>query len=82
MQVMNWLSAYVIFPEFSTYVYMIPDAYRQYPDISNRFVTRNAIGADLLSGWLRTAFIYTGMTDYPTPSNFLNPMPAYPVKQV
>lgn len=56
-----------------------PHAYRQYPDISNQFLSRNAIG---LSGWLSTAFIYTGMTDYPTPSNFLNPMPAYPVKQV
>ncbi|KAK1396322.1 Transmembrane protein 256 [Heracleum sosnowskyi] len=45
-------------------------------------ICKNAIGANLLSNWLSTAFIYTGMTDYPTPSNFLNPMPAYPVKQM
>ncbi|XP_074370677.1 uncharacterized protein LOC141711877 [Apium graveolens] len=45
-------------------------------------ICKNAISANLLSNWLSTAFIYTGMTDYPTPSNFLNPMPAYPVKQM
>ncbi|KAL5545779.1 hypothetical protein UlMin_005466 [Ulmus minor] len=35
-----------------------------------------------LESWLQTAFIYTAMTDYPTPSNFLNPLPAYPIKQM
>ncbi|XP_024019690.1 lysosomal Pro-X carboxypeptidase [Morus notabilis] len=38
--------------------------------------------ADYLENWLSTAYIYTSMTDYPTPSNFLNPLPAYPIKQM
>ncbi|GMN39488.1 hypothetical protein TIFTF001_008734 [Ficus carica] len=39
-------------------------------------------GGTYLENWLSTAYIYTSMTDYPTPSNFLNPLPAYPVKQM
>ncbi|CAN1277489.1 Lysosomal Pro-X carboxypeptidase [Linum perenne] len=35
-----------------------------------------------LSGWLGTAWVYTAMTDYPTASNFLAPMPAYPVREM
>lgn len=42
---------------------------------------RNA-DVSFLESWLHTALTYTAMTDYPTPSNFLNPLPAYPVKQV
>ncbi|KAK9734298.1 hypothetical protein RND81_04G129500 [Saponaria officinalis] len=38
--------------------------------------------ADDLASWLDTAYTYTSMTDYPTPSNFMNPLPAYPVKQM
>ncbi|XP_021289471.1 lysosomal Pro-X carboxypeptidase-like [Herrania umbratica] len=45
-------------------------------------ICKNYIDADALESWLTTAFIYTAMTDYPTPTNFLNPLPAYPVKQM
>lgn len=45
-------------------------------------ICENDISADLLESWLSTAYIYTAMTDYPTPSNFLSPMPAYPIKQM
>ncbi|GAB4833334.1 hypothetical protein Ancab_031578 [Ancistrocladus abbreviatus] len=37
---------------------------------------------DSLTSWLYSAYAYTAMTDYPTPANFLNPMPAYPVKEM
>ncbi|XP_004494225.1 uncharacterized protein [Cicer arietinum] len=49
---------------------------------SFRICNNNDIGAGALEGWLQTAWIYTAMTDYPTPSNFLSPMPAYPVKKM
>ncbi|CAI9097663.1 OLC1v1034132C3 [Oldenlandia corymbosa var. corymbosa] len=45
-------------------------------------ICENSMDVDSLEGWLSEAYIYTAMTDYPTPSNFLQPMPAYPVKQM
>uniref|UniRef100_A0A2N9H7T8 Lysosomal Pro-X carboxypeptidase n=1 Tax=Fagus sylvatica TaxID=28930 RepID=A0A2N9H7T8_FAGSY len=32
--------------------------------------------------WLWSAFTYTAMVNYPMKANFLNPLPAYPVKQM
>ncbi|KAJ4705326.1 lysosomal Pro-X carboxypeptidase [Melia azedarach] len=46
------------------------------------FKTCKNSSVDGLEGWLFTAYVYTAMTDYPTPSNFLNPLPAYPIKQM
>ncbi|WOL00855.1 lysosomal Pro-X carboxypeptidase-like [Canna indica] len=37
---------------------------------------------DDLESWIETAFVYGAMTDYPTASNFLTHLPAYPVKQM
>ncbi|XP_059428304.1 uncharacterized protein LOC132162074 isoform X2 [Corylus avellana] len=45
-------------------------------------ICKNYIDAGYLETWLYTAYVYTAMTDYPTPSNFLNPLPAYPVIQM
>ncbi|KAI3823353.1 hypothetical protein L1987_04788 [Smallanthus sonchifolius] len=45
-------------------------------------ICKNYISGRYLEGWISTAFVYTAMTDYPTPSNFLAPMPAYPIKQM
>ncbi|TKY61953.1 Lysosomal Pro-X carboxypeptidase [Spatholobus suberectus] len=39
-------------------------------------------GPGSLDNWLLGAWVYTAMTDYPTPSNFMNPLPAYPVKKM
>ncbi|GAB2272150.1 hypothetical protein Dimus_006970 [Dionaea muscipula] len=43
---------------------------------------KDPLTADSLAIWLRTAYIYTAMTDYPTPSNFVKSLPAYPVRQM
>ena len=31
---------------------------------------------------LESAVVYAAMTDYPTPSGFLTPLPAYPVREM
>ncbi|TKY61954.1 Lysosomal Pro-X carboxypeptidase [Spatholobus suberectus] len=47
-----------------------------------RICKSDDFGPGSLEGWLRAAWVNTAMTDYPTPSNFLNPLPAYPVKKI
>ncbi|ERN16214.1 hypothetical protein AMTRI_Chr11g95870 [Amborella trichopoda] len=42
----------------------------------------NYISEDSLTNWLERAFIYTAMTDYPVPSSFLAPLPAFPIEQM
>ncbi|XP_066372291.1 uncharacterized protein [Miscanthus floridulus] len=38
--------------------------------------------AGSIQAWLQGAFILTAMLDYPTPANFLENLPAYPVKEM
>ena len=44
--------------------------------VSDEYLARS------IEGWIQYALIYVAMTDYPTASNFLNLLPAYPVKKV
>jgi lysosomal Pro-X carboxypeptidase len=41
-----------------------------------------ASSVDAIPNLLDTAIVYSAMTDYPTESGFLTPLPAYPVKAV
>ncbi|XP_023005894.1 lysosomal Pro-X carboxypeptidase [Cucurbita maxima] len=50
--------------------------------LRNSFKFCKPADSQSIQNWLYTAILYTAMTDYPTPSNFLNPLPAYPVKQM
>ena len=43
---------------------------------------RTLHSVDSASGWLETAFIETAMVNYPTPANFMAPLPAYPLEQM
>ncbi|KAF7098519.1 hypothetical protein CFC21_100255 [Triticum aestivum] len=52
-------------------------------ELSKTFRTCKTMqSTDSLTNFLYTAFIYTAMTDYPTPANFLQNLPAYPVKEM
>ncbi|GAV57624.1 Peptidase_S28 domain-containing protein [Cephalotus follicularis] len=72
---------------------VIKGSWQQFEDTANQpggpqllqksFKTCNnrTTGSSIVN-WLSSAFIYGAMTDYPTASNFLMPLPAYPVKQM
>ncbi|KAH7725791.1 PCP-1.1 protein [Aphelenchoides avenae] len=42
---------------------------------------KTAYDAEGLEGWVREALEYMTMTDYPYPSNFLKPLPGWPVNE-
>lgn len=43
---------------------------------------RDLNNTEQLSDWLDSAYSYLAMVDYPYASNFLMPLPAYPIKEV
>ncbi|KAL6575053.1 hypothetical protein OROMI_012338 [Orobanche minor] len=45
-------------------------------------ICKNYISAEYLESWLIDAYTYSAMSDYPIPTNFLNPLPAYPIRQM
>lgn len=56
----------------------------QYSKLTSAFRTckpiQSASDVTALTNWVITAFMYMAMTDYPYPTNFLQPLPAWPVK--
>lgn len=52
-------------------------------EISKTFRTcKDLESINPVRSWLEEAFTYTAMTDYPTETNFLMPLPAYPVTEM
>ncbi|KAG7540829.1 hypothetical protein ISN45_Aa07g009860 [Arabidopsis thaliana x Arabidopsis arenosa] len=52
-------------------------------ELSKKFRTCKDLHAVYLaSRWLETAYTDTAMVNYPTPANFMAPLPAYPVEEV
>lgn len=51
--------------------------------LSNLFrLCKNLKSTQELSDWLSSAYSYLAMVDYPYPSAFMMPLPAYPIKEV
>ncbi|KAI4379340.1 hypothetical protein MLD38_005654 [Melastoma candidum] len=48
-------------------------SFRTCKELSSIYPARN---------WLWSAFVYTAMVNYPTPANFMKPLPAYPVEEM
>ncbi|KVH92408.1 hypothetical protein Ccrd_005543 [Cynara cardunculus var. scolymus] len=59
------------------------ELFRHYKEILgyNNFCGKLKSSEDL-SDWLDSAYSYLAMVDYPYPSEFLMPLPAYPIKEV
>lgn len=54
----------------------------KYGEISQAFDTCNPVTKDTLNhlyGWVRNSFTDLAMMNYPYPTNFLAPLPGYPV---
>ncbi|KAL6523444.1 hypothetical protein OROGR_017047 [Orobanche gracilis] len=53
------------------------------PELSRDFRACKKLGSIYSArDWLWDAFVYTAMMNYPTESNFMKPLPAYPVKEI
>ncbi|KAM0835608.1 hypothetical protein ACQ4PT_062829 [Festuca glaucescens] len=50
--------------------------------LNSTFKMCRASSVDAIPNLLDTAIVYSAMTDYPTESGFLTPLPAYPVKAI
>lgn len=50
--------------------------------LCNPIIDDGGRSAQALSDWLNQGIQYMAMTDYPYPSNFLQPMPGWPVKEM
>ncbi|KAM7254664.1 hypothetical protein ACFE04_019905 [Oxalis oulophora] len=72
---------------------VIKDSWRQLKDTAERPGGRDLLRKSFRSckeirtsnevgNWISEALTYTAMTDYPTPTNFMASLPAYPVKQM
>lgn len=46
------------------------------------FACRDLNASWELQGWLESAYSYVAMVDYPIPTNFMTPLPAYPIREV
>lgn len=52
-------------------------------DLSTQFhMCRDLNASWELENWLSSAYSYVAMVDYPIPTNFITPLPAYPVREI
>lgn len=52
-------------------------------DLSTQFhMCRDLNASWELQEWLESAYSYVAMVDYPIPTNFMTPLPAYPIREI